>query len=65
MASDTSSSEDGMTDIEIRSCIIEKMRNYTCIYDKADPEHSRHDCEVEIYEAIGVIVGLTCKYFIL
>ena len=41
------------------------MRNYTCIYDKADPEHSRRDCKVEIDEAIGVIVGLTCKYFIL
>ena len=61
MASDTSSSEDGMSDIEIRSHIIEEMRNYSCIYDKSNPGHSRHDRKIEIYEAIGLLVGLTCK----
>ena len=65
MASDTSSNEDGMSDIKIRSCIIGEMQNYTCIYDKSDPEHSRHDRKIEIYEAIGLLVGLTCKLFIL
>ena len=61
MAFHTSSSEDGMSDIEIRSHIIEEMRNYTCIFEKSDPEHSRHGCKIEIYEAIGLLVGLTCK----
>ena len=60
MASDMSSSEDGMSDIEIRSCIIKQMWNYSCIYDKSDPEHSRHD-KIEIYEAVGLLFGLTCK----
>ena len=63
MASDRSSSKDLLSDIEIRSHIIEEMRNYTSIYDKSDPQHSRHDRKIEIYEATGVLVGLTCEYF--
>ena len=39
------------------------MRNHTSVYDKSDPQHSRHDCNIEIYDAIGLLVGLTCEYF--
>ena len=61
MALDTSSSEDGMSDIKIRSRITKERQNYTCIYDKSNPAHSRCDRKIEIYEAIGLLVSLTCK----
>ena len=39
------------------------MQNYSFIYDKSDPLHSDRDKKIQVYEIIGALLGLNCKYF--
>ena len=47
---------------EIKSRIIEEMQNYSFIYDKSDPLHCDRDKKIQVYETIGALLGLDCKY---
>ena len=54
-----------MSDIKIRSHIIEEMQNYTCIYDKLDPEHSRCDRKQKFMRQQGfLLVSLVSSLFL-
>ena len=51
-----------LSDDEIKSRIIEEMQNYSFIYDKSDPLHCDRDKKIQVYETIGALLGLDCKY---
>ena len=51
-----------LSDDEIKSRIIEEMQNYSYIYDKPDPLHADRDKKIQVYETIGALLGLDCKY---
>ena len=51
---------------EFKCKLIEEIKMYPAIYDKALPDHFRRNKKDAIFKAIGAVLGVTGKiYFIL
>ena len=54
---------DDMFDFKCK--LIEEVKLYPAIYDKAHPDHLRRNKKDAIFEAIGAALGVTAKFYIL
>ena len=48
---------------EFKCKLIEEIKTYPAIYDKAHADHFRRNKKDGIFEAIGVALGLTGKFY--
>ena len=48
---------------EFKCKLIEELKLYPAIYDKANPDHSHRNKKGAIFEAIGVALGVTGKFY--
>ena len=52
---------DDMFDFKCK--LIEEIKLYPSIYDKANPDHLRRNKKDAIFEAIGAALGVTGKFY--
>ena len=43
---------------DIHAKLIDKIQNYPCIFDKADPNHFKTNVNNAKFEEIGIILGV-------
>ena len=48
---------------EFKCKLIEEIKIYPAIYDKAHPDHSRRNKKDAIFEAIGAVLGVRGEIF--
>ena len=49
---------------EFKCKLIEEIKMYPAIYDKAHADHFRRDKKDAIFEAIGMALGVTGKFYL-
>ena len=45
-------------EFRLKCSIIDEIKEYPVLYDKAHPSHFKHDCKEEIYERIGAALDM-------
>ena len=48
-------------EFRLKCSIIDEIKEYPVLYDKADPSHFKHNCKEEIYERIGSALDMKGK----
>ena len=48
---------------DLKCKLIEEIKLYPAIYDKANPDHSHRNKKDAIFEAIGMALGVTGKFY--